>query len=193
MGDARRFVLPAVVIALASFVAGCSSSQERTSRGSLAVALGASRAAAGKAATVTPDDPVALLKSAKITVAGIEARRTDGAWIPLDMGLPAVVDLLALANGGRTVTLPAGLLSEGQYTALQLRITQTELNRLSGTGVTIAPPGAGWVVSIPVDFGVVSGQATLLELNVRVDLSFKPLNGEFEFEPEIEVDGVKHG
>ena len=192
MGHPRGFVLPGLALTLTTFVAGCSSSPERTSQGSLAVALGASRLAAGvQAAAPSPDDPLARLKAASITIADVEARRADGSWVPIDGGLPAVVDLLDLANGGRTVALPSDLLPEGQHNALQLRITQVELTRLDGTRTTIAPRGTGWVVLIPVDFGVVTGRATIVELIVGLD-SLKSVNGDFEFEPEFEVEGVEH-
>lgn len=193
MGQARRFVLPAGVMALAAAVAGCSSSQERTPRGSVTLALGASRVAAGvQAANASPGDPLALLKGASSTVAHVEARRSDGSWVPIDRGLPTDVDLMAAADAGRTVTFPPDLLPEGHYDALQLRITRVDLTRLNGTRLTIAPEGASWVVRIPVDFGVASDQATIVGLNVRLDLSIKLVSGELEFEPEVEVNGVTH-
>jgi hypothetical protein len=99
---------------------------------------------------------------------------------------------MPLVNGGNTITLPADLLPEGQYSALQLRITEVELTLLDGTKITIVPPGTGWAVQIPVDFSVAAGQATVVTLNVRVDLSFKLVNGEFEFDPEVEVGSVTH-
>lgn len=192
MGHPRGFVLPAVVIAMAA-VAGCSSSQDKTPQGSLALALGASRTAVGVLpASASSDDPMGLLNAASITIADVEARKADGSWVPIESGLPAVADLLALADGGRSAALPPDLLPEGQYNALQLRITQTELTRSNGSRVTIAPPGTGWVVLMPVDFGVVNDRATIVELRVRLDLSFKFLNGEFEFEPEVELEGVEH-
>jgi hypothetical protein len=39
---------------------------------------------------------------------------------------------------------------------------------------------------------VVAGQSTTVSLNLRCDSSFKLINGEFEFEPEVEVEGVEH-
>jgi hypothetical protein len=181
------------VIALITLAAGCSSSQDKGSQqGSLAVKLGASRAAAGvQAATAGSEDPMANIKAANVTISAIEARNSGGTWVAIDSGLPVVVDLLALVNGGNTFTLPADLLPEGQYSALQIRITQVELTLLDDTKITIVPPGTGWLVQIPVDFGVVAGQATVVTLNVRVDLSFKLMNGEFEFEPEVEVESVE--
>ena len=198
MRHPRGFVLPAIVVALAVLVTGCSSNQDKSTQdkstqGSLAVKLGASRPAAQvQGASAASDDPMTQVHAANVTISGIEARRSDGTWVPVENGLPAVVDLLALANGGDTVTLPPDLLPEGQYNALQLRITKVELTLENDTTVTIVPSGTGWIVLIPEDFGVVTGQATIVTLNVRLDLSFKLVNGHFEFEPEIEVEGVEH-
>jgi hypothetical protein len=97
-----------------------------------------------------------------------------------------------LADDGSVATLPAGLLPEGHYSALQLRITKIELTVKNGAPVTIAPPGTGWVVLIPVDFDVVIGHETIVTLKFRLDLSFKFVNGEFEFEPQVEVGSVEH-
>jgi hypothetical protein len=188
------FVLPAVVIALATLVTSCSSGQDKTPQGSLLVTLGASRASAqaDRAGNEVADDAAARLNGANATIADVEARKTDGTWVPIESGLPVIVDLLALANGGATVTLPADFLPEGPYNALQLRITRVEPTLQDHTKVTIVPPTIGWVVLLPVDFSVVASQATSVKLNVRLDLSFKLANGEFEFEPEIEVAGVEH-
>lgn len=178
--------LPPLVIAVTALVSGCSSSQDRASQeGSLAVTLGASRSAGS-------GDPMASVKAASVTITAIEARSSAGPWVTIDGGLPAAIDLMALVDGGKTFTLPADLLPEGQYSALQLRVTQVELTLLDGTKITIVPPGTGWAVQIPVDFGVAAGQATIVTLNVRVDLSFKLVNGQFEFEPEVEIESVEH-
>jgi hypothetical protein len=102
------------------------------------------------------------------------------------------VDVLALAKNGGIVTLPADLLPEGQYNALQARITQVEPTPLEGPRLSIATPGSGWSVIIPVDFGVVTDQSTVVDLNLRLDQSLRLVNNTFEFEPEIEVEGVEH-
>ncbi len=187
------FVLPAIVTALAALVTGCSSSQEKAAQGSLLVTLGASHGPAqARAGNAGSDDAATRLNVANVTIADVEARKTDGTWVPIESGLPVVVDLLALANGGGTVTLPADFLPEGPYNALQLRITRVEPTLPNDTKVTIVPPTIGWVVLLPVDLSVVGDRATIVTLNVRLDLSFKLANGEFEFDPEIEVDGVAH-
>ena len=80
---------------------------------------------------------------------------------------------------------------EGHYTALQLRITTISPTWSDRTRVTIHPAGAGWSMIVPVDFGVVSGQSTIVALNLRLDQSFKVVNGAFEFDPELELSGIE--
>jgi hypothetical protein len=183
---------PAVALALAVLSTGCTSSQEKTNQGSLGVRLAASRpTTASESAAVVADDPLSRLLAINVNISAIEARRSDGTWAPLEGVFPEFIDLLALANVGDTVTFPADLLPEGHYAALQVRVAQVDLTHRNGTRVRIAPRGAGWVVSVPVDFGVVSDQATVVGLNVRLERSLRLVNGEFEFDPEIEVDGVE--
>jgi hypothetical protein len=138
------------------------------------------------------DDPMSRLQAAKITLSELEARKSDGAWFPVEGSLPEVVDVLTLANGGGAATIPTDHLPEGQFNALQLRIAQLELTPRDGVRTTIAPPGSGWVVQIPVDFGVVPGRETIVDLNLRLDLSLQNVNGQFEFDPEVELSSVEH-
>jgi len=184
----RLGLISAIVAALAA-LAGCAPGQDKSLQGSLAARLSASRAGA---AIGRADDPLSRLRTVNASVSGIEARRLDGSWVPLQHGLPIVVDLLALANVGDTVTFPGDLLPEGQYSALQMRISQVELTRLDGTRVTIAPPGRGWLVIVPADFSVDGDQATVVELDVQLDQSIRLVNGDFDFDPAIEADGIDH-
>src|SRR5512143_1495681 len=189
----RRHTLFATTLAvgLAALAAGCSSSSDsKTPQGSLRVSMGATTApAAGsvQAATTETGDALSQLKAAVITISGIEARTTDGTWVQVETGLPVDVDLVAMLNAGNSITLPADLLPEGQYNALQVRITQVRLTLMDDTKIAITPPGTGWTAQIAVDFSVVAGQSTVVNLNLRMDSSFKVLNGAFEFEPEIEL------
>jgi hypothetical protein len=176
------------LLAAAAFGGGCAPGQDKNVEGSLAARLSSSRSAADLRSA---DDPVSRLRAVNASVSGVEARRLDGVWVPVQRDLPIVVDLLALANVGDTVTLPGDLLPEGQYSALQLRINQLELTKLDGSHVTIAPQGRGWLVLVPADFGIDIDQATVVELNVRLDQSFRLVNGEFEFDPNVEVDGIE--
>jgi hypothetical protein len=124
---------------------------------------------------------IAEIPPAKLTISGVEARRSDGGWVAVENGLPAVVDLGDLAVSRRTVTLPADLFPEGQYAALQIRIAKVGAMR----------DGPGWVALVPVDFGVTAGGVTVLDLEFRLERSFRTVSGLLEFEPEIEVAGVE--
>ena len=194
----HRHVFAATVLGIcfAGLVAGCSSSSNsKGPEGSFAITMGATSApAAGvvQAATADGGDPLSRLKAAVITISGIEARLADGTWVPVETGLPADVDLIAIMNAGNSATFPADLLPEGQYNALELRITQVQLTLMDDTKIAITPPGTGWTVQIPVSFSVVAGQSTVVNLNLRCGSSFKFFGGEFEFDPQIEVESVEH-
>jgi hypothetical protein len=180
-------------MALATLATACASSQDKTAQGSFAVQIGASRSGAQfQGAKTLSDDPLSRLGAATITISELEARKSGGVWVPVEGGFPKVVDVLALARNGGIVSLPADLLPEGQYNALQARITQVQPTPLDGHRVSIATPGSGWSVIIPVDFGVVPDQSTLVDLNIRLDRSLRLVNDVFEFDPEIEVEGVEH-
>jgi len=184
---------PGRALSTASFLVmvfgpACAPGPDKGLAGSLAARVSASR----QPGTVRgADDPLSRLAAVNASVSGIEARRGDGSWVPVQHGLPVVIDLLALANVGDTVTLPGDLLPEGQYSALQMRISQVELTALDGTHVTIAPEGRGWLVLVPADLGIDTDQATVVELNVRLDQSVRIVNGAFEFDPDVEVDGIE--
>ena len=170
--------------ALAIVITGCSSSQDRNARGLFAVKVGASGPGS--------NDSLSRLASANTTISAIEARRSDGTWAPVDGGFPTVVDLLALAKAGTAAALPAGLLPDGHYTALQIHVVKGDLTHVDGTHSVIAPAGAGWSVIVPVDFAVVTDRAMLVDLNVPLDRTLKLVKDTFEFEPEFEVTGVEH-
>jgi hypothetical protein len=91
--------------------------------------MGATRAPAAEvqAATTGEDDALSHLSAATITIASVEARNVDGTWAVVDAGLPATVDLLAIMNSGNSVTLPADLIPEGAYNAIQIVITKVDL------------------------------------------------------------------
>lgn len=171
-------------IVLAIVMSACSSSSEKVSQGSLAVTLSASH----------PADPVSMsgISSGQITISELEAHRAGGAWVPFENSTSPAIDVVALANGGGGVTLSSSLLPEGQYDALQVRIAQVVITTENGTPATIAPPGTGWGLVLPVDIAVVSGRETTVSLNVRVERAFKHGNGQLEFEPEFEIGGVAH-
>jgi len=194
----HRHVFAAAVFAigLAGVIAGCSSNHDsKGSQGSLAITMGATGAAASGAtqtAAAGTDDALSRLKAAVITIAGIEARMADGTWVPVETGLPVDVDLVAIMNAGSVATLPADLLPEGDYDALELRITAVKLTLLNETVIAITQPGTGWSVRIPVSFSVTAGQSTVVNLTLRGPGSFKLFDGEYGFDPEIEVVSVEH-
>lgn len=189
--------LPLIAVGLALLAGACSSNTPSNdgTQGSLALTMGATRApSAGVQAATTGDDGDALshFKAATMTISSVEVRNTDGTWVVIDTGLPATIDLLAILNGGGSASLPADLVPEGTYNAVQIVITKVDLTLLDDTQISITPPGAGWTVQIPVDFTVVAGQATTINLNLRCGDSFHLINGEFEFDPEMDVEGVEH-
>jgi len=190
------FAAAGFAIGLAGVIAGCSSSSDnKGSQGSLAITMGATGAVASGAAqtaTADPGDALSHLKAAVITIAGIEARMSDGTWVPVGTGLPADIDLIAIMAAGNVATLPADLLPEGDYDALELRITAVHLTLLNDTTVTIAPPGTGWTVRTMVSFSVVAGRSTVVKLTLHGTSSFKFFDGEYGFDPEIEAVGVEH-
>jgi len=142
-------------------------------------------------AASSPGASVSRLSAVNIGISAVEARKLDGSWVPLDPDFPAGIDLLALANVGDTVTFPADMLPEGPYTALQLRINRVELALADGSRAPIEPGSRGWLVLVPVDFAVAVDRATVVELDVVLDRSLRLVNNEFEFDPQVELDGVE--
>ena len=177
-----------LALILLTLTAGCSSGTDEA-HGSLSVAMSAS---AGTAARAAADDPLSHLQAASVTVSSIEAHQAGGDWIAVDAGLPATFDVLAILNGSGPLTLPADAIPEGSYDALQVTITGALLTLTDGTQVSMTPPSGGWVVRIPVDFTVVAGQVTEVTLQLHCDTSFRMIGGAFEFEPEVDVQAVKH-
>src|SRR5262249_12243622 len=130
--------------------------------------------------------------AAVVTISAGAARTVDGTWVNLGGTFPMTVDLIALAANGNTFNLPAGLVPEAQYNALQFTVTAVNLTLQDGTQVAITPPGTGWVVLVPVDFTVAAGKETSVTLRFHVDGSFKVVGGELEFEPEVDAERVEH-
>ena len=188
MGQPRGFLLPLLFIALAAPLGGCSSGTDRTSAGSFTVRFGATGAVAG-----AKDGSTSGVVAASLALSGLEARREEGIWVPVEDGLPLDLGLNPSADAGGIVTLPSGLLPDGHYTALQIRISKVEPTLRNGAHAAIAPPRAGWSLIIPVDFVVATGQSTAVDLALRLDASFRLTDGALEFEPDIDVEGVEHG
>lgn len=187
------------VAVLTLLVSGCTSSEPQTmsqSQGVVSMTLKASGAIPSGAPSPAPGlaaDMGSGPAAVAIVVAGVSARTTDGTWIPLAGSYPQTVDLLALVHGGGGATLPADGLPEGSYDALQITISSASITLQDGTIIAITPPGAGWQVLIPVAFEVVAGQETKITLDLKCDASFHFANGQFRFDPDIEVDDVQSG
>lgn len=183
----------AFTLTFAALAVGCSTNQSSTNKGNFVMALKAS----GTATAASTTGPVAAdgmegPTAANITISAASAKAADGTWVTVQGSFPITIDVIALATNGKTITLPSDVLPEGHYDAIQITITAVNLTLQDGTKIAITPPGTGWDVIIPVAFDVVAGQATVVSLNLRCDHSFSFLNGEFEFNPEIEVEGVEH-
>jgi hypothetical protein len=73
-----------------------------------------------------------------------------------------------------------------------MRIAQVRLAVKVDTSSPITPPNGVWTVQIPVNFSVVSGQATVVHLKLRCGESLRLFDGQFEFDPGIDVKGVEH-
>ena len=188
----------AAAVAAVLLTASCSSSGDATgstSKGNVAVTLKATGRVVGAAAGGAgdgSDDGSEGPTAATIVISAASARTTDGTLVPFAGTFPQTVDLLALASSGGSVTLPPDTLPEGSYDAIELWITQASITLHDGTIITITPPGSGWQVLIPVTFDVVPGQTTTITLNLSCDHSFEFVDGEFEFHPELEVEGVEN-
>jgi len=187
-----QFALGAA-LAVAALAAGCSSNGtgSKANKGALAVTMAATGAAPAVQGGVAADHEGAPT-AASVTISAAQARQVDGTWVDIAGNFPMTVDLIALAANGNTISLPADLVPEGQYNALQFTVTAVNLTLADDTQVALTPPGTGWIVMIPVDFTVTAGKETSVKLRFHVDGSLKFLNGEFEFDPEVEVEGVEH-
>ena len=172
----RRVASAIIALGIAVLMAGCTSGNDGGPKGSLTIEVAASGAPAGV-----------------VTIAGVEARMSNGTWLPLETGLPNDVDLVALTRSGMVATLPAALLPEGDYDALELRITRVSVSPDGAMSITIPPPESGWTVRIPVSYSVLAGHSTTVRLKLRCGKSFSRLEGQFEFDPDIEVEGIEHG
>jgi hypothetical protein len=63
---------------------------------------------------------------------------------------------------------------------------------MDDTELLITSPGSGWTVRIPVSFSVAAARSTVVRLKLRNGSSFKRFDGQFTFDPEIDVEGVEH-
>jgi hypothetical protein len=190
----RTVVALASAAGLALLAASCSSSdQNAANKGKLSMALTASGTTAAPASSGgVAADSTQGPKSATITISAAQARDDSGNWVDIGGTYPVEVDLVALQQNGQTYTLPPDLLPEGHYTAIQLTISGVNITLQDDTQIAITPPADGWLVLINVSFDVTAGQETTVMLNLHMDRSFHYVGGTFEFDPDVECDGVRH-
>ena len=116
-----------VVLALAT---SCASTDKNASKGSVAMTFKAS--GAFPAPTTLAADTRGPLSSGPPTAADIviseaSARTTSGTFESISGTFPKTIDLLALRDSGGSITLPAGLLPDGSYNAIQITITEVSM------------------------------------------------------------------
>ena len=126
-------------------------------------------------------------ESANVTFSSIFARNTDGQLI--DMGiedLPVTVDVVAMEEGGRTVTLPDGTLPAATYDQIVVVMTGVSAVLHDGTGIAITPPGGGWTAVVPIcPLVVEEGSTSVLGLMLPVRTAFVFYEGRFRFVPRF--------
>lgn len=195
MMKTRTALALAAAAGLALLAASCSSSStNNANKGQLQMTLAATGTTAamptssGGVAADTSQGP----KAVTITISAAQARDDSGNWVDIGGTYPVTVDLIALEQNGKTYTLPADLLPEGHYTAIQITISEVNITLQDDTQIAITPPAGGWQVLITTTFDVTAGQDTTVMLNLHMDQSFQNVNGVLEFDPDIECDGVQH-
>jgi hypothetical protein len=128
-----------------------------------------------------------LFQSANVTFSSIFARNTSGQLI--DMGvedLPVIVDVVAMEEGGRTVTLPDGVLPAATYDQIVVVMTGVEAVLRDGTTIAITPPGGGWTAVVPICPLVVEESSTsVVDLMLPVRSAFVFAEGRFRFMPRF--------
>lgn len=183
-----RFAL-ALAAGIALVTAGCSGTNSVTSsstgNGQVKVEMGATSGTNLSAAT--SGGTMASLSSLEVTVASLRARMTDGTWQDVPGAYPMAVDVLALAAAGE-VTIGDGLLPEGSYDALEVVVSGATATLSDGAQIAISFPPPGRAVLLSVDFEVVEGEQTFIDIRLRMDISFEFANGEMSFEPEFEIE-----
>ncbi|MDH3207189.1 MAG: hypothetical protein OEO79_11290, partial [Gemmatimonadota bacterium] len=111
--------------------------------------------------------------SANVTFASILARNVSGQLIDAGMDLPATVDIVAMEERGRAVTLPDGDLPLGMYDQIVVVMTEVEGVLHDGTTITITPPGGGWTAIVPVcPFDIEDGGTEIVGLVLPVRSAF---------------------
>jgi len=131
-----------------------------------------------------PDHPA--LQSATVTFSSILARNFDGVLVNVDMELPVTVDVVAMENRRRSVTLPDGDLPPGTYDQIVIVLTAVQGVTANGTTITVEPPGGGWTAVVNVcPFEVSDAEPRVVGLQLPVRSAFTWDGGRFRFEPRF--------
>jgi hypothetical protein len=131
-----------------------------------------------------PDRP--RLQSANVTLSSVLARNFEGVLLDVDMELPVTVDIVAMADRGRSVTLPEGNLPPGMYDQVVVVMTAVQVVTADGTTITVEPPGGGWTAIVNLcPFEVADGDVTPVALELPVRTAFSWNDGRVRFEPRF--------
>jgi hypothetical protein len=154
---------------------------------------GSTTQAMSASSAMTLDDGTGrMITSATISLSAIEARNLDGQLVPVTVALPMDVDLVALIQGG-TVDLPDGSLPAGTYDQIVVVIRSLHVVLSDGTQIDVTPPGGGWTVIVPtVEFDVVAGQVTTVQLHFQGAGAFQWVDGHLVFNPGFDCDVDHH-
>ena len=149
----------------------------------------------GAMSVVVHDQSAPRFQEAWITFGALSAHHVAGEWASVSGPFPITVDLLTLVNG-RSLTLGADQLPEGQYDALRVTITAARLVLADGTEVTVTLPSGGRTmdVSIAPPANVVAGQTVTIALDFRPDTSFHQggMGMGWSCDPDIMMSGVSY-
>jgi len=125
-------------------------------------------------------------ESANVTFSSVLARNLDGQLVDMGMDLPVTVDVVAMEEGGRTVTLPDGELPVASYDQIVVVMTGVEAVLHDGTTITITPPGGGWTAVVPIcPLSVEEGSTAVVGLMLPVRTAFVFAEGRFRFVPRF--------
>lgn len=186
-----------VALALTTTLLGaCSSSNSVTGTGAgmgrvrMVIGGGTSGAAGGMSTVALNDGTGRTITSAQITLSSILARNLDGHLIDVTVDMPFTLDLVSVIQGG-TVDLPMGALPAGTYDQIVIVIRSLHVVLSDGTQIDVTPPGGGWTAIVPTQqFDVVDGQTTTVHLAFHASGAFQWINGQLNFNPGFDCEGV---